>query len=532
MRKTILAGLIGAAISSGAFAQFTGPSSSTDPYVVKTGPTFSVTSVITVGTPNGVTQVNADNGYKMVGIPDGMGAYDNDKDVFGNLITGTNPLAGTFTLLMNHELGTSAGIARAHGATGAFVSEWVIRKSDYRVLSGNDLATTHLVGGGGAGWAPAAGAANSFGRLCSADLPALGAFWNASTGTGTTNRIFMNGEEVGNEGRAYGFVASGAAKGVAYELPKLGKFSWENSVANPFSGDKTVVIGLDDSTPGQVYVYTGTKTNVGNDVQRAGLDNGALRGIKVNAAAAQGGANGNLEVGQINGNFTTVAVDTTVNGATQQANAVAAKITEFARPEDGSWADSKTFYFVTTGATTVGAQSARLYKISFNEAAGVVDYDNGSVSMVLDSSSLTGTDGATARSFDNITVDGLGRVVIQEDPGNNDYIAKTWIYDPATGTTSQVLESERSRFLTGGTRFLTRDEESSGVIDITDILGKGDGFRYYMGNMQAHYGIAGELVEGGQVYIFAVVPEPGTYALLASGLGFVGFVARRRKARG
>ncbi|MBK8121275.1 MAG: hypothetical protein IPK39_20560 [Sulfuritalea sp.] len=115
----------------------------------------------------------------------------------------------------------------------------------------------------------------------------------------------MNGEENGNEGRAFGFVATGSNKGKVYELPYLGKFSWENSVANPYSGDKTVVIGLDDSTPGQVYVYQGTKTNTGLDIDKAGLTNGTLAGIKVDTPNptlnAQGGASGNLEQGQING---------------------------------------------------------------------------------------------------------------------------------------------------------------------------------------------------------------------------------------
>jgi hypothetical protein len=417
MRKLVLSALIGAAISTGAFAQTTGPSSSASPYVTSTAAGWSVTSIITVG--DSVNNKPDGSAYRMVGIPDGLGAYDNKN--------------GTFTVLMNHEIGATSGIARLHGATGAFVSEWVIRKSDFRVINGADLATTHLVSATGSGvWTPAAGVANSFGRLCSADLPDVSAFYNPLTGRGTENRIFMNGEEVGSEGRAYGFVATGSNKGVAYELPKLGKFSWENSVANPYTGDKTVVIGLDDSTPGQVYVYTGTKQYTGNDVQRAGLDNGSLRGIKVNTANAQGGAFGNLEAGPINGSFTTVAVNTAVNGAAQQAASQAAGITEFARPEDGHWADAKTFYFVTTGATLAAGpananvtSSARLYKMTFAEASGVVDYDNGTVSMVLDSASLTGTDSQVARSFDNITVAKNGEVLIQEDPGGTNYIAKT-----------------------------------------------------------------------------------------------------------
>ena len=84
---------------------------------------WDVTSIISVGDA-------ADNGYKMVGIPDGLGAYDN-----GN---------GTFTVLMNHEIGTGSGINRAHGANGAFVSEWIINKSDFKVLAGADLATSHF----------------------------------------------------------------------------------------------------------------------------------------------------------------------------------------------------------------------------------------------------------------------------------------------------------------------------------------------------------------------------------------------------
>ena len=96
----------------------TGPSSSQAPYLVPTAQGVAVTSIISVGDA-------AANGYRMVGIPDGLGAYDNGD--------------GTFTVTMNHELGNTSGAVRAHGSMGAFVSKWTIRKSDLKVLAGQDM---------------------------------------------------------------------------------------------------------------------------------------------------------------------------------------------------------------------------------------------------------------------------------------------------------------------------------------------------------------------------------------------------------
>lgn len=487
---------------------FTGPSSSQSPYVTPTLPAVDVTSILTVGDSVG--------NYAMVGIPDGLGAYDN-----GN---------GTFTVLMNHELGPAVGAVRAHGSVGSFVSEWVINKADFSVVSGQDLATSHLVWDAlTSGFVPAAGAANAFGRLCSSDLPAVSAFYNASSGLGTQSRILLNGEEVGAEGRGYGFVATGADKGKAYELPLLGRFSWENALANPFSGDKTIVIGLDDSTPGQVYVYNGTKTSTGTEVDRAGLNNGALFGIKTSQA---------VEAAPVTGAFTLEAVTVPQSGATLQTQSNALGITNFARPEDGHWADADTFYFVTTGADpdgagAIGFQSAKLYRLDF-----AADYSAGQISLVLDAPTVIGTDGQAARSFDNMVVADDGKILIQEDPGNTPYIAKTREYDPIANSTRQLLESDRGRFLDPVTEtpvnvappgWLTNDEESSGVIDITAILNRNDGRRYFLGDMQAHYPNGPTLVEGGQLYAISVaVPEPATFGLAGLAACGLALAARRR----
>ncbi len=228
-----------------------GPSSSQSPYLVPSAGGVSITSVLTVGDAAGT----APNGtpYRMVGIPDGLGAFDN-RD-------------GTFTVLMNHELGADKGVVRAHGAAGAFVSKWIVRKRDLKVLSGQDLIQNLVLSSG----------SSTLARFCSADLAPVSAFYNSRTGKGYKGRIFMNGEETGNEGRAFAHLMNGTS----YELPHLGKASFENQLANPASGDKTVVIGTDDTTPGQLYVYVGAKKSSGSPVDRAGLTGGTLFGVKV-----------------------------------------------------------------------------------------------------------------------------------------------------------------------------------------------------------------------------------------------------------
>jgi hypothetical protein len=99
-----------------------GPSTAVAPYLLPMIPGAKITSILTTGEFVG--------GYKMGGIPDGLGAFDN-----GN---------GTFTVLMNHEIFANSGEAplgkiRAHGGTGAYVSMWVIDRNTLAVQSGEDL---------------------------------------------------------------------------------------------------------------------------------------------------------------------------------------------------------------------------------------------------------------------------------------------------------------------------------------------------------------------------------------------------------
>ncbi len=454
-------------ISGTATDQITANSSSQPPYLLPTIPGATFTSMLTAGDVAG--------GYKMCGTPDGIGAFDN-----GN---------GTFTILMNHEFGNTAGVARAHGSKGSFVSKWIVNKSDLSVVSGSDLIqTVKLWNGSGYTSYNASNPSSltALNRFCSADLPAVSAFYNSSTGLGTQARIFMNGEESGNEGRAFAHIATGPEAGTSYELPYLGKFSWENSVACPFSGNKTIVAGMDDSTPGQVYFYIGTKTNSGTDIDKAGLSNGKLFGIAVTGLTTET----NASVPAPNSPFTLADLGQVQNktGAAINSSSNNLGVTTFLRPEDGAWdpAHPGDFYFATTNAFN---SPSRLWKVQFT------DINNPELGGTI-TAVLNGTEGQ--QMLDNLTIDNSGHILLVEDVGGNAHIGKVWQYTIATDELKQVGAHDPTRFLNGAPNFLTQDEEASGVLDVQSILGPG----MFLIDVQAHYGISGEVVEGGQLLAY------------------------------
>jgi hypothetical protein len=419
----------------------TGPSSSDAPYLVRQVPGVTLTSILTAG--------DTVNGYRMAGTPDGLGAFDNGD--------------GTFTLLVNHEFGSAAGVPRAHGGTGAFVSRYVVDKATLRVLSGSDQIRQLVTTG-----------SQNLNRLCSADLPATSAFYNAATGLGYDGRIFMNGEEAAPNGRAFGHVVD---TGVSYELPALGKAGWENVVANPATGDKTTVVGQSDGGTQNVYVYSGTKQATGTPVDQAGLTNGTRGSILVAGLPVEDGAQP-LPDGPLN--FTVTAPG--VLGTT------------FDRPEDGSWdpTNPNVYYFVTTAAF---GEHSRLWRATFTDAAN--PSLGGTIERVLEGPSVA-TEGP--HMMDNITVNDRGQLIILEDVGNNPYLGGVYQFDPGTGALARIAQHDPERFLPGGAYFDTVDEESSGVIP-APFLGAGK----YLIDVQNHKPAAQpDVVEKGQLLLMTI----------------------------
>jgi len=507
-------------VSLSAQSVIQGPSSSQTSYLTPTSPGWSATSLLTVGDSIG--------GYLMIGIPDGLGAYSN-----GN---------GTMTVLANHEIGNNfttgvlQGTNRAHGIAGGSVSKWVINTSTWQVVSGGDFVTSptkqmmwDTTANAGAGNWVARTSSNPYAYLrpCAADLPKIEAFYDSVSSTGYNGLIFMNGEEAGAEGKGLAWITTGdvGEVGKVYELPHHGKYSWENNLARSNYGStpgatnllQTVTVGTDDTTPGEVYVYIGAKTNVGNAVQRAGLANGLTYGLKVLTATGYTGdilfenatgINGTFGLAQIFDNATLP----NKTGAQFQTESLRLKVTQFARPEDAQWVDEDSLVFATTGATVNSVSvTSKIYQLDFNStAADGILTTGGAIKVVIDSNNITGLDGQKARSFDNLTIGDDNKLYIQEDPGNSSYVAKHWIVDHTLGTQAlreasavQIFESDRTRFTTGGTLYQTLDEEHSGIIDITSIVNDGIvGSQWFLVATQNHAAATGAnaatLVEGGQ----------------------------------
>ncbi len=473
-----------------------GPSTTVDPYLVPSLPGVRTVAILTVG--------DMVQGYRMVGIPDGLGAFVSRHN--------------QFTLMMNHELTATAGVARAHGSKGAFVSRWVIDRRTLEVVKGEDFTpspqkvflwdpTTSRYVQGTTVWE----------RHCSADLPLESAFYHQ--GKGTRERIYMNGEEVSG-GRAWARIATGPHAGEAWQLPRLGRLAYENAVACPHAQDKTVVMLTDDgalstapvaaSFPGEVYIYVGTKTRHGNPVEQAGLTNGRLYGLKVSvngqpvAEESNEFGLGNATSGFVgSGRFSLFNLGDVSNLdalALEQAS-ITNGVTRFQRAEDGAWDPRRgrrdNYYFVTTASLTL---NCRLWHLNFDD---IERPERGGTITIL----LKGDEGHGM--LDNVTIDRWGRILMDEDPGNSTRISKVWLYQIDTGEFVQVAEHNPRFFdsaLPNNPSFITQDEESSGIIDASHILGRG----WFLLDVQAHKQNSDpELVEGGQLLALFVDPRIG-----------------------
>jgi hypothetical protein len=503
--------------ASAASSTATGPSSATAPYVLPVADGVHITSLLTVGDAK-----SASNGYEMVGIPDGLGMIRQGA----NLV-----------LYMNHELRDAQGIARRHGLTGAFVSRYVIDPATLRVKEGSDFINpgvqywdypTGTYVTSGARFADNALQDLTFGRFCSGTLSDPGVFHNESTGTGWSGQIYFGNEEDGDVGRSFGVTKEGDATA----LPRLGLFSWENTIPAHNVSDTTLVMGQEDG-PGngsQPWVYVGTKQNSGPPIVKAGLTNGDSHVLDAVNQAVTNDAQWRATYGKgVPGPVRIVDNDWNQSGAAQNADALADGLS-LNRIEDGHWDPShpNDFYFLTTegGQNNGENPTGPLYRdgggLWLLRWADIENPDAGAtLTLLLDGSEDLGAGEAKMHKPDNMTIDTHGNLLIQEDPGNVNHIARIVAYRISDGALGVVARFDTDLFATGATadpNKLTIDEESSGIIDAKDFLGAGT----FVFDAQVHTakglpagtgpGTVQEFVERGQLLTLKIDSWSAVYA--------------------
>ena len=205
--------------------------------------------------------------------------------------------------------------------------------------------------------------------------------------------------------------------------------------------------------------------------------------------------------------FKTVA--TSIAGDSQQKIANF-RGTEFARIEDGEFnpANPNEYFFITTqsdsdgtGVTGVkeaaaGSNPSRdggaLWKLTFDDVANPTS--GATLELVLN-----GTEAPTFPTVstiklnkpDNLTFSADGTVVfIQEDPGGNNHVARLLALELSSKKLANVAEFDNNMFGYAGDsanndQYVTNDEESSGIFDLTSLLAAGSD-PTFMFNAQVH----------------------------------------------
>jgi hypothetical protein len=321
---------------------------------VPAGDDYETVALLSAGDTVPVTGSPSDD-YQMVGIPDGLGAY---KRGDGNVV-----------LHMNHEFTLSTQSAPYPGAPmhrGTLVSQLIL-DDEGNVLSGKRAWDTVYQENTFVG--PAADTSNAtraFGRFCSGSL--------SGSESGLDRPIYFTNEEVDG---ANGFDPAGGQSvaifdGEAHALPKLGRFSKENTLVMPDTGPLTVVMSMEDgpaSPDSQLYMYVGLKyhTPGASALRRNGLDNGKLYVFAGNNPSKN--AELDLQDGTTSGRWVEIQNAAGMTDAQLEVAADAAGAFAFVRIEDGAFSktSNKDFFFVTTGGNkAAGNELGRLYHLKLN----------------------------------------------------------------------------------------------------------------------------------------------------------------------
>ena len=425
------------------------------------------------------------------GIPDGMGAFASENGrgvtVLSNHEVATNDKTAMLSETKDKPWGTSVTKFNYSKSLKKFdAAEPLINSWNFWNYKTSAYSSTPI------GGEPTGALAGYFGfgiqRFCSGTYTPAGTF--IYDGVGYDGGLYTTGEEVTDQSRGFAVDMTGAA----FQLPRVGFAAIENIMPATKKGPNTVALISEDgsATDSQLYMYLGKKQNTGTSVDKAGLTNGDLYVLNVATAASD-----NIFRTTIAKSTPTAATFKKIEWNTDVASfhkGARDNGTTFSRVEDGDWdpKNPNVFYFVTTESNKdpvatadnpsepgVPRDGGALWRLTFKDAQNPLL--GADLEMLLN-----GGESIYMSKPDNITVTN-GVVVIQEDPGGNAHVARVIAYRISDGKLATLAKFDSQYFTAAGKQYMTLDEESSGVIDVTSLLAKpGDTNTYLMLNAQVH----------------------------------------------
>jgi hypothetical protein len=499
-----LALLVGIAAVTAVAAQ---GSTSIKSYVVPIGSAYDVTPLFSA---NDTVPLwgEASKQYRMVGIPDGLGAHANGD--------------GTATLYMNHELGSSVQSEPVVGGAknrGAIVSQWLLDADGDPIAGRRAYDTVYaentLVG-------PAAQVGNStpaFARFCSAFL--------AGPDNGFDRWMYLTNEE--SDGSDTFDTKGGLSVAIfdneLHTLPKLGRYAKENTVVQPDRSTQTVIFSMEDgpaTLDNQLYMYVGKKDrSAGASVlARNGLDNCSVYVFR--SLEPSKNSERTFTSGSVSGEWVEIPSVESMTAAQLEAASDAVGAMTFVRPEDAAFNPNNPYelFFDTTGSSS-GADNGvnelgRLYSLRLHPGNVLKP---ATLTVVYNADTIVAAGGDIAISPDNVDASS-DYLMINEDGTTESRIVmgqkgrdgSVWRFDLVKGPVSAVGVDASSATRVAELDPPGRDGvpvgpgiwETSGIIDVSSIFGANT----WLSDVQAHSpttapGGSTVTVEDGQLFMLS-----------------------------
>jgi hypothetical protein len=425
--------------------------------------------------------------YRMVGIPDGLGAHPNGD--------------GTSTLFMNHELNSntlSEPIVGGPKNRGAFVSQWIL-DSDGDPIAGRRAYDRVFSEDTFVGPAPdATNTTRALARFCSGFL--------AGPANGFDRRIYLTNEEeqtAANTFDGMGGVSVAIFDNELHTLPDLGRYSKENTVVQPHRGTRAVIFSTEDgpaTLDNQLYMYVGKKDRSAHAsvLERNGLVDGTLYVFRSLDPARN--SERTFVTGSVKGEWVPIPNAGALTDVQLEAASDAANAMTFIRPEDGAFNPNNPneFFFDTTGSSSGSAEGVnelgRLYSLRLHPGNPIKP---ATLTIVYNADLVVASGGDTAISPDNL--DTSRRYLMINEDGTTESRAvmaakgrdgSIWRFDLVKGPTGAVGVDGST-----GTRVAElnppgRDGiavapgvwETSGIIDASALFGADT----WLSDVQAH----------------------------------------------